>query len=421
MRKSLLRLPNVNGYSNVLHKRIRGGKEVDETVVRVYVTKKCNHSSGSCDQELLIIEHVPDRIRIGWKTYPSDVVEIGEVKALSVNIAKERPVPMGYSLGHYLVTAGTGGFVCWINDHPYILTNNHVGANQSSIQHPTALVGDPELQPGVYDKGTWSQTDAGDIFGTLFAFIPIDEINPNSVDSAIIRPFVDGEVVVPNLANTVNPTFVVGMTGSYVGRSSGSKTITITDPSAVLTVTYENYTAPFEDVVMFTPLAIAGDSGSGIYSADGRVWMEVFAGSPTNGVAIKMTNVLNAYYQEGIDISFTPPPLPPPFTPTTIKFISYSQTTYNGIPAVQVTLENDYPLPDLTVLLVAVVKNSLNQTVSVVPNTFVFNATAKQLTGTSVFANIGYGTYTVLLFCETTTGKPISPQVTLPLIYSPPP
>jgi len=360
-------------------------------------------------------------MRMGWRTYPTDVVEIGEVKALSVNIAKTRPVQMGYSLGHYLVTAGTGGFVCWINNHPYVLTNNHVGANASSVQNPTAVGGDPILQPGTYDKGTWSQTDAGDIFGTLAAFVPIDQVNPNKVDVALIRPFVDGEVVTPS-ANTVNPNFAIGMSGAYIGRSSGVKVITISDPSATLVIGYTGFSATFTDVVMFTPTAIPGDSGSGIYSSDGKVWMLVFAGSSTNGIGIKMTNVVAAFQSGGLFISFTPPtppPPPPPYTPNTVKFISYGPTTFNGIPAVKVTLENDYALPDLTTIMWAEAKNSLGQTVDITTDTFVFNSTAKQLTGTSVFANIGYGLYTIVMFCQSKDGRPMSSSVSMPLNYYP--
>jgi intein/homing endonuclease len=96
--RRIKRYPNVVGYSSQLQPRIRAGKVIpEEKCIRVYVKKKLPLIQ-------LKPEHVIPREIDG---VPVDVVEIGEVRALSVDRTKKfRPLVAGVSIGHYKITAG---------------------------------------------------------------------------------------------------------------------------------------------------------------------------------------------------------------------------------------------------------------------------------------------------------------------------
>src|SRR4030042_3483588 len=98
-------LRNVVGYSKKLRKRMRNGVEVDEEVIRVYVSRKL-HSSA-----LALGDMVPAEI----DGVPTDVVEIGEMTALDVpplaHVARVRPLAAGGSIGNWAITAGNPGGV----------------------------------------------------------------------------------------------------------------------------------------------------------------------------------------------------------------------------------------------------------------------------------------------------------------------
>jgi hypothetical protein len=65
---------NVVGYSKKLRRRIRDGREVEEEVIRIYVSKKVDASA------LDLKDLIPGEI----DGIPTDVVEIGEMRALGL-------------------------------------------------------------------------------------------------------------------------------------------------------------------------------------------------------------------------------------------------------------------------------------------------------------------------------------------------
>jgi len=75
------------------------------------------------------------------------------------------PVPIGVSVGHPAITAGTIGARTTNGSDVFALSNNHVLANANA-----ASPGDATLQPGTYDGGSAA---AGDEIGTLYDFEPI--------------------------------------------------------------------------------------------------------------------------------------------------------------------------------------------------------------------------------------------------------
>ena len=101
----------------------------------------------------------------------------GMFLARSNPTTRRRPAPMGYSVGHPAITAGSiGARVVDGSGNVYVLSNNHVLANSND-----ASIGDPALQPGPFDGGT-----SADRIGTLFAFQSIDfSGGDNTIDAAI--------------------------------------------------------------------------------------------------------------------------------------------------------------------------------------------------------------------------------------------
>lgn len=101
---------------------------------------------------------VPQNVR----GYDTDVVEYGKLErqadlpAAAQGVQDRiRPIPGGYSIGHFAITAGTLG--TWVQKgvDRVALTNNHVGANSNR-----ATIGDAVLQPGPFDGGRFPEDGA---------------------------------------------------------------------------------------------------------------------------------------------------------------------------------------------------------------------------------------------------------------------
>src|SRR5438034_10144668 len=101
----------------------------------------------------------------------------GMLVAFSDPTKRQRPAPMGFSVGHPAIPAGTiGARVRDALGRVYILSNNHVLANSNG-----ATIGDPEYQPGPFDGGT-----SADQIATLSDFQVINFTGgSNTIDAAI--------------------------------------------------------------------------------------------------------------------------------------------------------------------------------------------------------------------------------------------
>src|SRR6267378_459177 len=108
---------------------------------------------------------------------PVQSLVTGRIMAYSDPTRRQRPAPMGFSVGHPSITAGTiGARVRDALGRVYILSNNHVLANSNN-----ATIGDPEYQPGPFDGGT-----AADQIATLSDFQVINFTGgSNTIDAAI--------------------------------------------------------------------------------------------------------------------------------------------------------------------------------------------------------------------------------------------
>lgn len=232
----------------------------------------------------------------------TDVVQVGDIRALQERTDRWRPAPGGVSLGHYQVTAGTFGSV--VRDRAsgarLILSNNHVLANSND-----ARPGDPILQPGAYDGGQVEE----DTIAHLERFCPIefstsppdcpvaigvanaanalarllgskhwlqaqqtDPTASNLADAAVARPLDDNaildEILEIGVVEGTTPA-VLGMSVRKSGRTTGLTTGEITVLDATVDVSYGGgRIARFENQILTGPISQGGDSGSLLVAGD---------------------------------------------------------------------------------------------------------------------------------------------------------
>lgn len=259
----------------------------------------------------------------------TDVVEVGELKALQARTDRWRPAPGGVSVGHYLITAGTFG--CVVRDQAsgerLLLSNNHVLAN-SNIAAP----GDAILQPGPTDGGQRAE----DTLALLERFVPLvfnrepgscdiaagvagvanalarlvgsghqlevfqgDQQTANLVDAAVARPLdpsalLDDILEIGQITGTTLP--VLGMAVRKSGRTTGLTEGTITVLNTTVEVSYgPGRSARFEDQLVTSPMSQGGDSGSCLVEADATLAVGLlFAGSDRATIHNPIQSVLES-------------------------------------------------------------------------------------------------------------------------------
>lgn len=248
-----------------------------------------------------------DVLAVGVPIAGTEVMDVG-----AETLAKRvRPAQGGWSVGHYLITAGTLGTCVYailpggttspaangvgIPPKYYILSNNHVLANVNA-----ASIGDPILQPGPFDGGT----NPADKVATLASYIPITLFPPtplalhkNVVDCAIAEgPFNDlsREIYwigkVRGWRKKANVT--VGTLVQKTGRTTNFTTGRITAVSATIDVGYGGgRVGRFHDQIITTNMSAGGDSGSLVTTLDNVAVGLLFAGSSVAMIANQIENV----------------------------------------------------------------------------------------------------------------------------------
>ncbi|MGH7674045.1 MAG: CARDB domain-containing protein, partial [Gemmatimonadales bacterium] len=293
---------------------------------------------------------------------PVTVQVTGLLMAFSDPTTKARPAPLGFSVGHPAITAGTiGARVVDQAGNVYILSNNHVLANGND-----AAIGDPALQPGAFDGGT-----AADQIGTLAAFqaITFSSTANNTIDAAIalVQPSdltnttpEDGygtpNAVVFGDANGDglfdDKTALLGRAVQKFGRTTKLTKGQITGINATVNICYEAFiiwcvkSARFVDQLIIEPGGFSGggDSGSLIVTDDENknpVGL-LFAGSQTQTITNRIDLVL-ARFGVTVDGGAPPPPPPPPTPVTDIAITGVSapgSVTQGGSVDVTVTVRN---------------------------------------------------------------------------------
>ncbi|NMM50476.1 serine protease [Marinigracilibium pacificum] len=310
----LLNMENVVGVA--LGNKIKNGieKESDQ-VMTVFVDQKLPEDSLTSSQ-------VIQKEYNGVKT---DVVEIGEVFAgfidpntgveVSVDVDNHvgqqediledviqagaasnlknriRPAKGGYSCGHYKVTAGTIATCCYdltpfpgIPSKYYLLSNNHVIANSNNCR-----IGDPILQPGRVDGGTYPR----DVIARLSRYIPIKFITSTSqpynyVDAAIGEgnfQDLDREIYWQGCVKKLYDAPKIGEIVQKTGRTTGFTTGKITNINATVNVNYgSGRVAKFCKQIVTSRMSAPGDSGSLIMDREENAVGLLFAGSSTRTI-----------------------------------------------------------------------------------------------------------------------------------------
>ncbi|MGX9887427.1 hypothetical protein [Streptomyces sp. NPDC002276] len=210
---------------------------------------------------------------------------VGSVRPLHAD--KVRPLVPGLSVGHQLVTAGTLGAFVRIAGHSgvHALSNNHVLAACNR-----GRLGDPILQPGPLDLGTFN-----DRIGALSAVVDLREGDASANVTDVAACEIDEA-----LAAALDVSFPYGVTGyidpeqglpvKKIGRTTGETDGSILmfeienlwvdygDPLGVLT--FDNQIAiQGRDGELFSD---GGDSGSLVFSVDPPAGVGLlFAGSDT--------------------------------------------------------------------------------------------------------------------------------------------
>jgi hypothetical protein len=268
------------------------GKATNRPSVRLYVTQKL-------DKRLIPSEYLLPSSIEGVET---DVVEVGRLRAQAPTARKRhRPARPGCSIGFRLdapnddlLMAGTLGAVVTDGTTRFILSNNHVLANENEL-----AIGAPIYQPGLLDHGN-PGTDA---IARLSRFTSLTASGPNRVDCAIAEildpAFIGVRVMskIGKLSSAQPIPAVEAMAVEKVGRGSGYSTGKIFDASATVTLHYELGDLTFVDQILIRGTSGAfseyGDSGALVVDADsGRAVGLLIGGSGEFSVANDLDVVL---------------------------------------------------------------------------------------------------------------------------------
>lgn len=221
-----------------------------------------------------------------------DVRTVGMVRALTDvggdvpwYQGRVRPLRIGASIGHPLITAGTlGAFVRDADGALALLSNSHVIADEGR-----APVGDAVYQPGPADGG--GQDDG---IATLTRAAPYDTASVNLVDCAVAA-LDDGveadlnrlgdEGDLAGVEDDVTAADRVAKVGRTTGTTRGRVTAFELDG---LDVAFGSGTLRFDDQIEVVgdtgAFSAGGDSGSMVWTADGRLgYGLLFAGSQVGG------------------------------------------------------------------------------------------------------------------------------------------
>lgn len=316
-RSRLLSYPNVVGVG--LGHKTTAGMRTKEPCLVVFVTEK------------LPLDRIPSAYRIPKRVagLPTDVVEVGHVRIHNDRLKKHRPAMGGISIGHHRISAGTLGSLVY--DHttgrPFILSNNHVLANETNGTDGRAGVGDVILQPGAYDGGNLHR----DPIGQLVKFVPLyfaaqetscraaarfenyvnsmirtlrpdyyikvfkRERRANLVDAALAEPLNNADVV-PEILG-IGPVrgaaeVEVGSMVKKSGRTTGLTHGLVEYVNATVTVQLSGgRSAVFEDQFLTTVMSQPGDSGSLVLNEQDQAVGLLFAGSNQVSVCNRIQNV----------------------------------------------------------------------------------------------------------------------------------
>lgn len=308
------------------HKFVRNIDTGKEAVIILVKKKYHVKQLKRCEEMPRAIENVP-----------TDIIEVGDIKLLNERLGFNRPAQPGMSLGHYKISAGTFGGVVKDNSSGklLLLSNNHVLANLSNGSDERAHIGDPVIQPGIYDGGNIGSN----IIGHLWKFVPLYQeksfprckfaksfelvvnkciqcIYPqyqirvfreseklNLVDCAVALPVnnddISAAILEFGLVSGIKEA-TLGLPIKKSGRTTGVTYSQVIATNVTCKVNMGNHGyGIFTDQMLAGPMSMPGDSGSLILTNDNYAVGLLFAGSEQATIFNKIEYVLDK-----LDITF---------------------------------------------------------------------------------------------------------------------
>jgi len=265
-------------------RKIKKGRVTRQHCVRIYVERKIPRNA--LPEHLLLPERFDDVV--------TDVIETGRFRAYQPGTLagqkRVRPARPGCSIGFQfedspigpVIMAGTLGALVEGDGVRYILSNNHVLANENSLP-----IGSPIFQPGLLDGGN----PAADQIATLERFIPLKPDEPNAVDCALAA-LVDANsisaTILPKVGRLTSAEPIDAAEGMQVektGRATGYTTGTVFEVSYTGKVQFQLGMLEFENQVLIRgdqrAFSNGGDSGSLVVDREsGRALGLLFGGVP---------------------------------------------------------------------------------------------------------------------------------------------
>jgi hypothetical protein len=298
--------PEENVVGVGLGRKLVKGRLTARQSVRFYVKRKLGLKALA---DWMVLPRFVDGI-------PTDVIETGPLRALPAARAapaasrtpierrRMRPARPGCSVGFELtgemagyVMAGTFGALVEKDGRRFVLSNNHVLANENALP-----IGAPIFQPGLLDGGD----PATDRIATLTQFVPLQASGTNDVDAAIAEvppgKKLASRVFLPRIGQLRSGDPLPpeeGMPVAKVGRTTSYTTGTILDVQADVRVGYEIGEILFRDqIVVVTErgsFSQGGDSGSlVVHRRKEQPVGLLFAGSDTHTICNPIRKVLDA-------------------------------------------------------------------------------------------------------------------------------
>lgn len=242
---------------------------------------------------------------------PTDVEEVGTFRRLQSAQAKRKPSGMpnprtkirpaqpGCSIGfqdpnNQFTMAGTFGAVVKDKNGTYVLSNNHVLADENRLPIGAAI-----FQPGLLDGGNV----ATDQIAALTRFINLDTQQPNTVDCAIAKA-TSQNLISSDILHIGAPQgaadAAIDMAVHKFGRTTGYTVGRVTSVDTDVTVQYDLGNITFTGQIIIVggvgqSFSKAGDSGSLILQrGTNKAVALLFAGSASHTIANHIADVLRA-------------------------------------------------------------------------------------------------------------------------------
>lgn len=284
--------PDQNVVGIGIGRKVKNGKVISGVAIRFYVAHKVPANA------VPKADAVPPTI----DGVPTDVVETGRFFAQATPIARRRlrPAKGGCSIGFQgngFVMAGTLGCLVTDGQKRFILSNNHVIANENALP-----LNSPIFQPGQLDNGVVP----GDRIAKLSKMIKLLKLpQDNHVDAAIAEldknnlasPRILAKV--GKLASGVTIPSAEEMAVHKHGRTTAYTTGKVIDIAADVNVQYDFGVARFVDQIVIKgddgAFSDSGDSGSLVVARQSnRATGLLFAGSSSHTIANHVDQALTA-------------------------------------------------------------------------------------------------------------------------------